>query len=368
MKKILVNAYTSLNLGDDLFLKILFDRYPNIKWILPRGGKIYKDLFKEYENVEVKCSLLFKIKNKLGIKEKNSIFTKYDGGVYIGGSIFMEIPKWREQLLERKRLIKSFSRKNKPYFILGSNFGPYESDEFMNEYVRIFKHCRDVCFRDKYSYSFFCKYENIRIAPDIVFQLKSRNIAKIKKSIGISLIDISNRDELSKYEKNYLNKIRELVLEGKKRGYSFVFFSFCKHEGDLIAINKVIKLLGKEYSDTFEVINYEGNIDEFLDKFESMENIIGTRFHSIILSQVFNQGLYPFIYSDKTLNVLRDIGLGQEYCNIKNCEEPEIKNHKEKFDAEYILNIISSNKINNKELFIEAEKQFQELDKYVREI
>ena len=43
------------------------------------------------------------------------------------------------------------------------------------------------------------------------------------------------------------------------------------------------------------------------------------------------------------------------------------KNDKDKFDSRYILDIISSNKINNKELFIESEKQFQELDKYVRE-
>ena len=367
MKKILVNAYTSLNFGDDLFLKILFDRYPNVRWILPRGGKRYKDLFREYENVEVKCSLLFRVKNKLGIKEKNSIFTKYYAGVYIGGSIFMEIPKWRNQLLERKRLIKSFYRKNKPYFILGCNFGPYESQEFINEYVKLFKHCRDVCFRDKYSYSFFSKYENIRMASDIVFQLKSRNITKIKNSIGISLIDLTNRDELRKYEQAYLNKIIEIVLEGKRQGYRFTFFSFCKHEGDLIAIDKVVKLLEKECSETFEVVNYEGNIDEFLEKFQSMENIIGTRFHSIILSQVFNQGVYPFIYSDKTLNVLRDIGLGKEYFNIKNCEESEIKRDKNKFDAKYILDIILDNKINNKDMFIESEKQFQELDKYVRE-
>ena len=120
-------------------------------------------------------------------------------------------------------------------------------------------------------------------------------------------------------------------------------------------------------TENFEVVNYEGNIDQFLEKFESMENIIGTRFHSVILSQVFNQGLYPFIYSDKTLNVLRDIGLGQEYYHIRNCEESSGKNDKDKFDSRYILDIISSNKINNKELFIESEKQFQELDKYVRE-
>ena len=130
---------------------------------------------------------------------------------------------------------------------------------------------------------------------------------------------------------------------------------------------KVAEAVISAITENFEVVNYEGNIDEFLEKFESMENIIGTRFHSVILSQVFNQGLYPFIYSDKTLNVLRDIGLGQEYYHIRNCEESSGKNDKDKFDSRYILDIISSNKINNKELFIESEKQFQELDKYVRE-
>ena len=34
MKQILVKAYLANNLGDDLFLKVLFDRYPNIRWII----------------------------------------------------------------------------------------------------------------------------------------------------------------------------------------------------------------------------------------------------------------------------------------------------------------------------------------------
>ena len=41
MKKILLNAYLNLNLGDDIFLKILFERYPDVEWILPKGGKKY---------------------------------------------------------------------------------------------------------------------------------------------------------------------------------------------------------------------------------------------------------------------------------------------------------------------------------------
>lgn len=370
MKKILVNAYTSLNFGDDLFLKILFDRYPNVKWVLPKGGKVYKELFKEYSNVDIKCSLIFKIKNKLGFKEKNSIFNKYDAGVYIGGSIFMEIPKWRSQLCERKVIINSFKKEDKPYFILGSNFGPYNEEEFINEYRDLFKSCRDICFRDKHSYSFFKKSSNVRLSSDIVFQIKPKGIKKVKNAIGISLINLENRSELSKYDDIYLNKIIDIIIEGCNRGYNFTLFSFCKHEGDLIVIDKLIRLLNDEYRSFINVVNYDGNIDGFLEKFESMECIIGTRFHSVILSQVFNQGLYPFIYSNKTLNVLKDIGLDKEYCYIKessNYFECTDKNTLDRIDTNYILDVIFQNKITSKDVFIEAKKQFQELDNYVRE-
>ena len=47
MKKILLNAYINLNFGDDLFLKILFDTYPDVTWVLTKGGKKYKEIFKD---------------------------------------------------------------------------------------------------------------------------------------------------------------------------------------------------------------------------------------------------------------------------------------------------------------------------------
>lgn len=357
MKKILLNAYMNLNFGDDLFLKIIFDRYPNVNWVLPKGGKKYKEVFKNYNNVTVSDNMISKIKNKLGINIKNSLIDKYDAGVYVGGSIFMEIEEWKKQLKNRKDVIDSFTRKGKPYFILGSNFGPYSNEEFLKEYKYLFTKCTDICLRDMYSFNLFKEYNNVRIAPDIVFQLKAKRIKKIKDSIGISLIEINNREDLSAYNNIYIQKISNIIEEGIKRGKTFTLFSFCEAQGDLRIINDVVSRLSYEYRDKLEVVNYTGNIDEFLQKFESMENIIGSRFHACILSQVFEQGLYPILYSNKTYNVLKDIGLDKEYKFIKDLENLDVKE---------VLNRISNNKITDKKIFKEAEKQFEVLDKYVR--
>lgn len=360
MKKILVDAYTNLNFGDDLFLKILFDKYPNVKWILDIKDKTYKDIYKNYNNVKVK-SFLFefkkKVKRKLKIKEGKNIFNKYDALVFIGGSIFMQNQGWQYRLNSRKILIKSFIEKKAPFFVIGSNFGPYEDKVFLNEYKEILSKAEDVCFRDTYSYEKFKEYKNIRVEPDIVFQLKPKNIEKKKKSIGISLIELKDREDLSEYREIYIKKIKDIIEAGVSRGYNFTLFSFCERQGDLQIINDVVNLINNKYKKQISIVNYNGNIEEFLVKFESMENIIGTRFHACILSQVFSQGLYPIIYSDKTYNVLKDIGLYKEYTYIRDLD---------KLDVNYLIDVISSNKLKDSSIFKKAEKQFEGLDSYFK--
>ena len=356
MKKILLNAYINLNFGDDLFLKILFERYPNVTWVLPKGGDTYKEVFKNYNNVIIKNDIFFKVKNKLRITEKNSIFNRYDAGLYIGGSIFMQIPEWKEQYKRREKVINSFARQNKPYFILGSNFGPYEDKIFKQKYELLLNKCKDICFRDKNSYNLFKKNCNTRLAPDIVFQLETGNVNKISNTIGISMIELDNRENLKEYKSIYLEKIKNIVEKGIEEGKKITFFSFCEEQGDLKIINELVEMMNIQYKKYISIVNYTGNIDEFLIEFSKMENIIGTRFHACILSQVFQQGLYPIIYSDKTYNVLKDIGLDNEYTYIKDLIN---------IDEDNVLNIISKNKLNNLFIFEEAQKQFEELDKYV---
>lgn len=356
MKKILLNAYINLNFGDDLFLKILFDTYPDVTWVLTKGGKKYKEIFKDYNNVKIKDSIVFKLKNKLGITEKNSIFNRYDAGLYIGGSIFMQIPEWKEQYKRREEVINSFAKQNKPYFILGSNFGPYKDIIFKQKYELLLNKCEDICFREKNSYDLFKESCNIRLAPDIVFQLEPKNVKKIKDTIGISMIELNERMDLKEYREIYLDKIKNIIEKGIDKNKKFTLFSFCEEQGDLKIINELVDIIDNKYKSNIKVVNYAGNIDEFLTEFEKMENIIGTRFHACILSQVFGQGLYPIIYSDKTYNVLKDIGLDNEYSYIKDLIN---------LDEDNLFNIISENKISDLSIFKESKKQFEELDKYV---
>lgn len=369
MKKILVNAYLAKNFGDDLFLKILFDRYKNVEWILydytvKNGAYEYKKIFKNYKNVNIKNDLsnkyrvIGKIRSKLGV-EKNidKLINQCDAGIYIGGSIFMQLPQWKSQFKEREKLINKFYEDNKPYFILGSNFGPYKEMEFIEEYKKLFRKCNDICFRDEYSYSLFSELKNVRVNPDIVFQLKYSNKSKIKNSLGISLIDLNSIANLSEYRKVYKNKIKELVIAAIKVGKSITFFSFCNHLGDSKIIEEIINELNGEYRRHVSVVKYLGDIDKFLNEFSSMEDIVATRFHACILSQVFEQGLFPIIYSDKTYNVLRDIQLDDYYCYIK-----DICN----LNIDSILKSISLNKIKDKNILKRSECQFDKLDEFLK--
>src|SRR5690625_2356463 len=50
MKKVMVYAYTQFNLGDDLFIKILCERYPETQFVL-YAPKKYKRCFQGMRNI-----------------------------------------------------------------------------------------------------------------------------------------------------------------------------------------------------------------------------------------------------------------------------------------------------------------------------
>lgn len=352
MKKILVKAYLAKNFGDDLFLKILFEKYKGSNFILDTTNNEYKEIFSNYNNVYIIKSIFYKLLKLL--KLEGVYYKKFDAIVFIGGSIFIQLDIWKEQYEYRKKLFKIFN--NKPKFILGSNFGPFKDKKFLESYKELLINCTDICFREQYSFNLFKELNNIRVAPDIVFQLKPKNIKKKKNTVGISLIDLNGRKDLNQYNHVYNKKIKELVEYFIDNNKTITFFSFCESEGDINAINSILSIIDNKYKEKINVENYTGNIDEFLSKFESMENIIGTRFHACILSQVFGQGLYPLIYSDKTYNVLKDINLDNEYLYINNID---------KIDHKHILKVIDNNKIKNTDIFTESEKQFEGLDNYI---
>ena len=99
MKKILVSAYDHKNFGDDLFLKILFDKYKDIEWVLETSVKQYGDIFSKYNNVKIEFNIFYRILRKLKllkILRNRRYFDRYDALIFIGGSIFMQLQHLRK--------------------------------------------------------------------------------------------------------------------------------------------------------------------------------------------------------------------------------------------------------------------------------
>src|SRR5690625_4486418 len=133
MKKVMVHAYTQFNLGDDLFIKILCNKYPETLFVLS-APKQYKECFKNISNLQIipNDSLIMRgfnyITKKLGFNFglMQLVPKRYDATVLIGGSLFIQNDNWRKELDQ----IKSFTTQRKHSIQLGDNFGPFEDHVF----------------------------------------------------------------------------------------------------------------------------------------------------------------------------------------------------------------------------------------------
>lgn len=333
-KKILVSAFTHLNLGDDLFLKILFGRYPDADFVLIGEKEKYINIFKsknvsylQFPKTIIDNPYIRKIAMKFFFRlyvefkywiNKNFLIKKqsqFDAVISIGGSIFIQP---RSKFLYKKNFHFVFADvfENKPKFILGANFGPYTDESFLDNYKDLLKKYTDVCFRDWYSKSLFSDLENVRQSPDIVFSLKTVITPLRNKTVGFSLIDIAGRDYLKQYTEAYENYILKLIRHFGEKNYTLYLFSFCKAEGDEKMINKLYAKIPSDYRSKVEKVFYNGDISSFLSVFNNMEVMFATRFHAMILSLITNQKTIPIIYSNKMKHVLKDINFTGHFIEI----------------------------------------------------
>lgn len=352
MKSIIgVRFYSALNLGDDLFIYILSRRYGENN-ILTYNQKIPSSLDKIYVLPRYKY-IFFRALEKITRKNFLDIWLSRSSEiyVYIGGSIFIEnnnLQKWEEET----RFYRDLSI---PYYILGSNFGPYKNPKFVGIVRDIVSGAQDVCFRDKASYELFRDIPSVRVATDIAFTLNTgmfESVPKQTKTVIISVIDAYSRFDIvtaDRYEREIVNLSRQLV----KDGYKVTLMSFCKYEGDEIAAQRILGKMGKKLQESVSSYSYTGDINEALGVLSRSEIIVASRFHAAVLGLVFGKKILPIVYSDKTLNILRDLDFDGPIFDIREIDKLSGR----KFD---ISNLKSNDVSRQKKL---AEKQFQELDK-----
>lgn len=302
MKNIFILAYARKNLGDDLFINMLLKRYPNVSFTINIANPENAILFENFSNITV-------------VHEKERNLTKenakeYDGYIYVGGSIFMEggeVYNITEEFLE---FLKECKKNNIPFCYVSSNFGPVYTQEYIELARKVYQNCTDICFRDLYSYNLFSDIELVRYAPDLAFTYQiEETIEKKKDTIGISMIDLAIRKQLINKEENYYSMLIKNIEDYIATGKQIYLFSFCKYEGDENSIQKLMERMPKQYKNVIHCINYDGNMNKFLQIYGSMEYMVCARFHAMILSSVFGHKCRIMSYSDKIDNVVEDLQL-----------------------------------------------------------
>jgi colanic acid/amylovoran biosynthesis protein len=348
MKQVFLKMYLKKNLGDDLFLDCISNRYPDTKFF-----------------VDVPASDLrsFHLKNVFGRSFTSRVMKKlfkksrcgdryYDAEIVLGGSMFIE--KSLSMNLLNKEIEKKYGVA-KPLFVLGANFGPYKNEYYFDKYKRVFSKAVDVCFREEYSANLFKDLKNVRVAPDIMFGLDNlKQSIEEKRKIVISVIDLKKKNELASCKEKYENKISQIALYYAMSGHEVVLMSFCKYEGDEDVVKRILK---KTKHRSVKAHYYRGNIKKALEEIASSEIIIGTRFHSIVLGLVFGKKVLPIIYSDKTKNMLEDIEYKGKVLDIDNMDS---------LDISHIDSYISTFK-NTNVLRKESQKHFEKLDDFLGE-
>lgn len=339
-----LSAYTNINLGDDLFLKVIDDRYI-CKFICLSSNKyIYKYKHIKFINRYV-TKIIYKLKNKFNIKlPYNFLINKCENIIIIGGSMF----------IEGKSKMSQIYNLSKSIYILGSNFGPYKTEKFFKEYKEVFNHVKDICFREEHSYELFKDLPNVRYASDIVFTLDTSNI-KItnNKKVVISVIDC-NKKINSKYTEIYEEKIMDLIKLFYVKSYEITLMSYCKFEGDEFAIERIIsKLDDEKIRENINKYFYNGNIEEALNVIGDCQVVVGTRFHANILGLVMNKTIIPIAYSDKTLNVLEDMNFKGKVFDIRDMDNFNVDSLTDE-DLNYKLDVSYQKK--------DAQRQFEKLD------
>ncbi len=342
--KVFLKAYIKKNLGDDLFIDILANRYKSTDFLISSDASYLKNKNLKYYKKNIFTKVLNKLLNYFSNKKINYdyiIAKNCDASIIIGGSMFIEgkgtlFPKYKS-----------------PLFILGSNFGPHKTEKYINQCTNLFKYAKDVSFRDSKSYYFFKDLKNVRYSTDIVLSYQNEYInVRNDKTVVISVIDAEFKEkELGiDFAKEYEKKIIELINMFNKKKYKIVLMSFCKEQGDEIAINKILEQI-KDCN--IEKYFYDGNINEAVSIIASSSIIVGTRFHANILGILYNKTIIPIAYSDKTINVLKDMKYKGKIFDVREMS---------KFNVEKLTDEDLKYKLDNIELKKEAEKHFYELD------
>lgn len=305
MKKVYVHAYCQQNLGDDMFVLRLVRRYPNVEFHT-RVKSEYRQALSGEQNLIIEDPG----KNNRLLDQFSHRFC-YDAFVKIGGSIFMEPLNW-----EKKGTFPAWQCKllNSNKFIIGANFGPYYTEEFLARAYSSLRYYHGVCFRDQTSYELFQDIPQVNCAPDVLFRY-DYPVPVAGEGVGISVIAPERKLPSGLSAEEYytaMAKIADMFIEN---GQTVRLLGFCKAERDDEAVEQILARM--KNAEKAQAYLYTGDIAGMLDKINQCQTIIASRFHAMVIGFALKKKVLPVIYSQKQTHVLQDLGFSGQIWDLR---------------------------------------------------
>ncbi len=361
MKRIYLKAFAQKNFGDDLFVRILCERYPETRFYIscPTDAD---QAFEKIQNLTImnrkhwKGSLLQNFRRLLK-KTGMDLKFPFDGQVYIGGSVFIEPAGWNRNHGYEALMYRYKQSRKLPFFILGANFGPYKDPAFLEIHKRYFANeVQDLCFRDQQSKDLFPELKNVRFAPDIVCTLE---IPKREKEplVLISCIYDHGVEGVEPFDNQlYEDQMVRICKNYQKAGKKVCLLTFCGKQKDQVMCERIRRRVN--HPDIFTEA-YEGDLDRILELFARAEYVITSRFHGMILGWLARIPVFPISYNNKTRQVIEDYGFEGQHCSVSRFSELDFSVIHENFAKGYVFDI--------DRISLEAQKQFAVLDHFLKE-
>lgn len=330
IKKFVVWGYWAKNFGDDLLLIALREKLGHEnQYIICAQGK-YAAYYEQLGFFVVNSdNLLYKLVRKIGsfLKLAEPFFwqvNKKNCFIMLGGSLFAENHSHDVEVQQLRNLSYAVKHAMCSY-VIGSNFGPYKTEWFFEEYEKLFRTVDDVCFRDIHSYSLFSsRLPNVRFSFDVSLEGEWEKYVSDNDEtydIVISVIDLSNRQDLQIYTEKYEEVIGRICSHYCENKMKVALLELCNKEGDGSACGRILRTVNSE---RVKYIPYT-DIGNAFSIIKNCKKIYATRFHAVMMGLFFHKEVIPIIYNEKTINALETYSYGCKTYSISDVNQWDVE-------------------------------------------
>ena len=299
--EILLEAYLDSNFGDDLFMHMLLQRYPDHRfYLMTSAGQ----------------RMMFSRPNlsRIDYLDAESQLERYGAYVFVGGDFFSPLADH----ISRYRRAHAIRENGGHVFILGCSLNRTYTEEEYRQVNAVFSEADFVSFRDEVSYRQCVEHmHNVHAvsSADMSFLLHDDLLERSKRhamagAMGISVRKRMGSDEDGTYSA-YIREIGGVALEhlcaDERNTVSFLALSTGEWD-DRKTARDIITLLPENLADRVSIKAYEGDIEAFMDDASQCESFVCTRFHSLCLSILFGKPFVPISYEVKIENLLKTLG------------------------------------------------------------